>query len=127
MFNADWWQEPRPTLPSSQSAPKSDTRNGRSFLTEAWQRTQRGVNSSPACMTGALRCSLECLPPGGAGQERLVPLDCRLTTNVRGSRIMAALHVISNPKTLKVGAHKRRSPQLADRREPVSQWPRWVA
>src|SRR5688572_25069116 len=40
---------------------------------------------------------------------------------------MAELHVIPTAKTLKVGAHKRRSPQPADRREPVSQWPKWVA
>jgi hypothetical protein len=40
---------------------------------------------------------------------------------------MAELHVIPTAKTLKVGAHKRRQPQQAGRREPVSQWPRWVA
>jgi hypothetical protein len=40
---------------------------------------------------------------------------------------MADLHVIPTAKTLKIGAHKRRSPQTAARREPVSKWPKWVA
>jgi hypothetical protein len=40
---------------------------------------------------------------------------------------MADLHIIPTAKTLKVSAHKRRSPQLADRQSPVSQWPKWVA
>ena len=40
---------------------------------------------------------------------------------------MADVHVIPTAKTLKIGAHKRRSPQPADRREPASQWPKWVA
>jgi hypothetical protein len=40
---------------------------------------------------------------------------------------MADLHVLPASKTLKVGAHKRRSPKPAERPAPVSRWPRWVA
>src|SRR5262245_10970951 len=40
---------------------------------------------------------------------------------------MAELHVIPTAKTLKVGAHKRRSPSPAERPSPFSRWPAWVA
>jgi hypothetical protein len=40
---------------------------------------------------------------------------------------MAELHVIPTSKTLKVGAHKRRTPKPVARLAPVSRWPTWVA
>jgi hypothetical protein len=40
---------------------------------------------------------------------------------------MAELHVIPTSKTLKVGAHKRRQPKPAERREPAFGLQRWVA
>jgi hypothetical protein len=40
---------------------------------------------------------------------------------------MAELHIIPTAKTLKVGAHKRRSPNPAERPSPFSKWPAWVA
>jgi hypothetical protein len=40
---------------------------------------------------------------------------------------MAELHVIPTAKTLKVGAHKRRTPKPVERRESFGRWPRWVS
>jgi hypothetical protein len=40
---------------------------------------------------------------------------------------MADLHVLPTNKTLKVGAHKRRTPKPAERLSPFSKWPAWVA
>lgn len=69
---------------------------------------------------------MECSPPESA-EARCRNTEPRLTTNGKGARIMADLHVLPATKTLKVQTHKRRAPKPAQRREPASRWPTWVA
>src|SRR5262245_13972276 len=63
---------------------------------------------------GGCRRTKEGSPPASA--RRSGANRSRLADHERErARIMAELHVIPTAKTLKVGAHKRRSPQPAER------------